>query len=294
MLPPFRILNANSVTDAVKELRRLGDEAKIYAGGTELLILLRHNLIQTKYLLNIKPIGELNSIRRENGAVSIGASITHRRLEVDPTIREMLPMLAGAESQVANIRVRSQGTIGGNLCFNDPHSDPATVLLVHDATVHIAGADGRKQLPLQQFLVGMYSTALAPDELLVSVDVPRLPVAFGSSYLRIHRLQRPTLGVAAAASLRDKTLARVRLAVGCVGPKAVRLTDLEEKLVGTDANAFDETIDESKSYLSKLLDPIDDLLGSADYKIYITGVLLKRALQQAVQNAERKHGGTDV
>lgn len=294
MLPPFKILNAISVTDAVDELRRLGDEAKIYAGGTELLILLRHNLIETKYLLNIKPIGELNSIRRVNGAVSIGASITHRRLEVDPTICEMLPMLASAESQVANIRVRSQGTIGGNLCFNDPHSDPATVLLVHDATVHIAGSNGRKQIPLQQFLVGMYSTAMAPDELLVSIDVPRLPAEFGSSYLRIHRLQRPTLGVAAVASLRDRTLAAVRLAVGCVGPKAVRLTHLEEKLVGSDPNAFRQAIDESKSYLSKLLAPIDDLLGSADYKIYITGVLLKRALQQAVQNAERKQGGTNV
>src|SRR5262245_55330743 len=110
MIPPFKIINLASVTDAITELRHLGDDAKIYAGGTELLILLRHNLIQTKYLLNIKPIGELNSIRRVNGAVSIGASITHRRLEVDLTIREMLPMLASAESQVANIRVRSQGT----------------------------------------------------------------------------------------------------------------------------------------------------------------------------------------
>ena len=81
MLPPFKILNATSVTDAVKELRRLGDDAKIYAGGTELLILLRHNLIQTKYLLNIKPIGELNSIRRVNGAVS------HRRLCNAPATR---------------------------------------------------------------------------------------------------------------------------------------------------------------------------------------------------------------
>jgi aerobic carbon-monoxide dehydrogenase medium subunit len=288
MLPPFKILNVNSVTDAVKELRRLGDDAKIYGGGTELLILLRHNLIRTDYLVNIKPISELNSIQRVNGTVSIGASVTHRRLETDQTIHEMLPMLAGAESQVANIRVRSQGTLGGNLCFNDPHSDPATVLLVHDATVQIAGSNGRRQIPLHQFLLGMYSTALEPDELLLSVDVPRLPSEFGDCYLRIHRLQRPTLGVAAAVSLRNGSLGDVRLAVGCVGPKALRLIELEEKLRGADPRDIRKMIDESKSYLSSLLNPVDDLLGSAEYKIYITGVLLARALHQAVQDVKRK------
>jgi carbon-monoxide dehydrogenase medium subunit len=133
MLPPFKIIAASSVADAVSELARLGDRAKIYGGGTELLILLRHNLVRADHLLNIKPIEELGTIRRVDQTVSIGASVTHRQLETDSMIREMLPMLADAESQVANIRVRGQGTIGGNLCFNDPHSDPATALLIYDA-----------------------------------------------------------------------------------------------------------------------------------------------------------------
>ena len=293
MLPPFKILNVNSVTDAVRELRRLGDDAKIYGGGTELLILLRHNLIRTDYLVNIKPISELNSIQRVNGTVSIGASVTHRRLETDQTIHEMLPMLAGAESQVANIRVRNQGTLGGNLCFNDPHSDPATVLLVHDATVQIAGSNGRRQIPLHQFLLGMYSTALEPDELLVSVDVPCLPAHFGSCYLRIHRLQRPTLTVAAATSLRSGAIEDVRLAVGCVGPTALRLSDLEAKIRGSDPETCRKIVRESKIYLMKILEPIEDLLGSVEYKVYIAGILLERALAQALENAEnqdRKNG----
>ena len=288
MLPPFKIVNVNSATDAVAELRRLGGDAKIYSGGTELLILLRHNLIQTDYLLNIKPIEELNTIRQVDGAVSIGACVTHRRLETDETIREMLPMLASAESQVANIRVRSQGTLGGNLCFNDPHSDPATVLLVHDATVTIEGPNGSRQMSLQRFLLGMYATALEPDELLVSVDVPRLPPEFGGSYLRIHRLQRPTLGVAAAVSSRNGTLGDIRLAVGCVGPTALRLTELEEKIQHSDPKDLHKIIDENKPYLRNLLQPLDDLLGSAEYKLYITGVLLERALLQAIQDTEGK------
>lgn len=293
MLPPFKILNINSVTDAVKELARLGDDARLYGGGTELLILLRHNLVRTEYLLNIKPIVELSVIQGFDDSVLIGAAATHRRLETEQTIREMLPLLAVAESQVANIRVRNQGTIGGNLCFNDPHSDPATVLLIYDAKVRIHGSNGTRQLALQEFLLGMYATALAPDELLVSVEVPMLPRHYGSSYLRIHSLQRPTLGVAVAAARRDGAIEDVRLAVGCVGPKALRLTDVEAKIRHSDPTDSHKIIKEAKPYLRNLLEPIDDLLGSAEYKIYITGILLQRALDQALQDAERRRDGSN-
>ena len=247
MLPPFKILNTNSVGDAVRELARLGDQAKLYGGGTELLILLRHNLLHADYLLNIKPIAELSGIRCDDNSVRIGASVTHRRLETDPIIRDRLPMLADAESQVANIRVRGQGTIGGNLCFNDPHSDPATALLIYDASVTLQGPNGARQMALQQFLRGMYATALEPDELLVSIDVPCLPAEFGSAYLRIHRLQRPTLTVAAAAARRNGAIEDVRLAVGCVGPTALRLTDLEAKIRSGDANDSGKIIREAKT-----------------------------------------------
>jgi carbon-monoxide dehydrogenase medium subunit len=287
MIPPFKLIQAHSTSDAVAELQRLGDDAKIYGGGTELLILLRHNLVQSDYLIDIKSIPELGSIRCANGTVSIGAAVTHRSLETDSTVREMLPMLASAESQVANIRVRSQGTLGGNLCFNDPHSDPATVLLVHDATAQVAGPNGKRQVLLGSFLTGMYSTALEADELLLSVDVPRLPAQFGGSYMRIHRLQRPTLGVAAAVSLRDGALDEVRLAVGCVGPRALRLEELEGNLHGAAPAEISKIIQESKTSLKALLEPIDDLLGSSEYKLYITGVLLERALHEAVHNATR-------
>lgn len=291
MLPPFKIIAASSAAEAVSELARLGDQAKIYGGGTELLILLRHNMVQADYLLNIKPIEELGMIHRVDHSVSIGASVTHRRLETDPTIRDMLPMLADAESQVANIRVRGQGTIGGNLCFNDPHSDPATALLIYDANVIVQGPNGRRQIPLREFLRGMYATALESDELLVSVDVPCLPAQFGGAYLRIHRLQRPTLTVAAAASRRNDAIDDVRFAVGCIGPMALRLTELEAKVRGSNPGDGCKIIREAKSYLKDKLEPIDDLLGSAEYKVYIAGVLLERALLQALRNGEQNQDG---
>ncbi len=282
MLTPFHLLHPTSVPEATGELQRLGDRVKVYAGGAELLLLLRHKLLATEHLLNIKNIAELNGIVREGPLVRIGATVTHQRLESDTLVRQCLPMLAYAESQVANIRVRNQGTLGGNLCFNDPHSDPGTTLLVYEATAVLAGPSGSRRVPLDDFLVGMYQTALESDELLVEIQVPLLPPGFGSVYLRLHRFQRPTLGVAVAAMMQNERIAGVRLAVGCIGPKAERLRELEAQLIGASLIEAGRVVREAKQRLADLFRPVDDLLGSADYKLYLTQTLLQRGLQQAV------------
>jgi aerobic carbon-monoxide dehydrogenase medium subunit len=284
MLRPFRVLDPCSVPEAAKELARLGDQARVYAGGAELLLLLRHGLIRADHLINIKKIPSLDRIAWDGNTLSIGATVTHHRLETDPLVRENFPMLALAESQVANIRVRNQGTLGGNLCFNDPHSDPGAALLVHEATVVVAGQEKERRMPLHEFLVGMYTTALEPDELLMEVQVPPLPLGWKGTYLRIHRLQRPSLGVAVAVKLQGGRLGGVRLAVGCVGPKPQRLTEFEAKLQGATLEEAKRVMGEGKSYLRELLQPVADLLGSGEYKLYMTHVLLSRALEQAAQS----------
>ncbi len=290
MLNSFRVVHPTTIAEAAGELARLGERARVYAGGAELLLLLRHRLIQAESLIDIKRIPGLNEIRWDGKALRIGATVTHHRLETDLLVRERLPMFSHAESQVANIRVRNQGTLGGNLCFNDPHSDPGAALLVYDAEVTVEGPSGERQLPLNTFLAGMYTTVLAPDELLVRVEVPSLPSGWGSAYLRVLRSQRPTLGVAAAASLSAERLEGVRLAVGCVGPKPERLTELEEKIQDLTVADAQKIIGESKPYLRELLQPVDDLLGSSDYKLYVAAVLLGRALNQAAQSNGEKHG----
>jgi carbon-monoxide dehydrogenase medium subunit len=281
MLNPFRMAHPTTMAEAAGELARLGDAAKVYAGGAELLLLLRRNLIQTDTLIDIKRIRGLDEVSWNGKVVRIGATATHHRLETDAHVRERLPMLGHAESQVANIRVRNQGTLGGNLCFNDPHSDPGTALLVHDTTVAVCGPAGERQVSLGDFLVGMYATALSPEELLARVDVSPLPAGWGGAYLRVHRSQRPTLGVAAAASLSDGLLDGVRLAVGCVGPKPERLGELEKKVRGLSVAEAERVVGEAKRYLAGVLRPVDDLLGSADYKLHVAAVLLGKALRQA-------------
>lgn len=281
MLPPFRLLQPKTVPEAAGELARLRDSARVYAGGAELLLLLRHGLLEADYLVDVKGIPELGELTWDGSALRLGAALTHQRLETDPLVAERLPLLAEAERHVGNIRVRCQGTLGGNLCFADPHADPPTALLVHDPAVTLWGPGGPRSLPLEEFLVGTYETALQPDELLTHLAVDPLPPDWTGSFLRIERFARPTANAAVAARRRDGEIDEVRIAVGCVGPKAMRLRELEGDLRGLTLEAALHAIAASSAYLRGALDPVDDLLGSADYKVHVTAVLLRRALEAA-------------
>jgi aerobic carbon-monoxide dehydrogenase medium subunit len=283
MLGSLQLLQPTTVGEASGALRDFADRGKIYAGGAELLLLMRHGFLQPEILVDVKKIDRLHRITSKDGMLCVGACVTHRTLETDSLVRELAPSFAYAESQVANVRVRNQGTLGGNLCFNDPHSDPGTVLLIHNASVTLGSQRGERQLQLDDFFLDVYETALEPDEIMLDIQIPPLPRGMRSAYLRLHRFQRPTLGVAAALKMSDGTIAESRLAVGCIGPKAQRLPELETKLKGSSVSDAKRILAEQKSYLRDLLRPVDDLLGSADYKLYMTVVLLGQAVEQVGQ-----------
>jgi aerobic carbon-monoxide dehydrogenase medium subunit len=284
MLRSLQLLQPTTVAEASSALQDFAERGKIYAGGAELLLLMRHGFLQSEILVDVKKIDRLHRITSDDGVLCVGACVTHRALETHPLVRQRAPSFAYAESQVANVRVRNQGTLGGNLCFNDPHSDPGTVLLVHNASVTLGSQRGERRLQLNDFFLDVYETALEPDELMLEVRIPALPVGMISTYLRLHRFQRPTLGVAAALKMNDDIIAESRLAVGCVGPKAQRLAELETKINGNSIGDARRILAEQKNYLRDLLRPVDDLLGSAEYKLYMTVVLLGQAVEQAAQN----------
>jgi carbon-monoxide dehydrogenase medium subunit len=283
MLQSLKLVQPTTVAEASVAIEEYGDKAKLYAGGAELLLLLRNGLLETEVLVDVKKIDRLHGISLDNGVLRIGACVTHRALEDSPLALRHAPAFAYAESQVANVRVRNQGTLGGNLAFNDPHSDPGTALLIHDAALIIGSKEGERRVGLDKFFVDMYATALEASELLLEVEVPALPEGMQSAYVRLHRHQRPTLGVAAGVCMTGETIEDVRLAVGCIGPKAERLSELEKRIKGTKINEAKRMVTEQKEYLGGLLRPVDDLLGSAEYKLYMTGVMLGDALDQAAR-----------
>lgn len=281
MLRAFQVVAPTTPAEAVAELAQWGEGGKVYAGGAELVLLLRHGLVEADCLVDVKQVPDLQGITANGAVVRIGAAVTHRQLETEATIRNRLPALARAETQVGNIRVRCQGTLGGNLCFADPHADPPTALLVYEATVGIYGKAGPRRLRLDEFLVGTYETALEPEELLTDIEVPTLAADWNVSFQRIERFHRPTANVAMAAQLRDGHIGDLRLVAGCVGPRALRLSELEETCRGLAVQEAQRALAGAGPYLRSILDPVDDLLGSADYKLRITSVLLQRALDEA-------------
>jgi carbon-monoxide dehydrogenase medium subunit len=191
------------------------------------------------------------------------------------------------EADVANVRVREVGTLGGNLCFAEPHADPGSLLQVYDARAKIEKSGGQRIVPLEELFVGPFETSLEGDELLTEIRVPPLPPRSEAAYLKFGLLERPSVGVAVALTLEDGLLRDVRIAVGCVGPVPRRMRDAEALLRGKEIDNGVALLPEAGRMAARAADAITDLHGSADYKQHLVGVLLTRAFREALAALQR-------
>jgi carbon-monoxide dehydrogenase medium subunit len=299
VLRPFTLHRPASVEEACALLRALGDDAVPYAGGTELLLLMKEGLAAPPHLVDVKRLPGLDAIGDGDGRVVIGATVTHRAVERSALVRERLPIVASVARHVANVRVRNVGTVGGNLAFADPHSDLATLYLALDATVGLASPRGRRTLPLDEFVRGPWDTARAPDELLTSVALAPGGGRLAAAYVKFGIHERPTLGIAVTLRLdgdadpgghggggtRDARVLEARVAVGCVNPRPARARDAEARLRGCPVAAIDDVADDVAALAAAAADPADDLHGSADYKRDMVAVFTRRALRVAAARA---------
>lgn len=284
MLRRFRLEEPESVKDASELLARHGESAKLYAGGTELLLAMKEGLVQYERLVNIKKIAGLDRLRSENGAVVIGSLATHRKVMEAGVLREKLPALVAMERNVANIRVREVGTLGGNLCFAEPHADPGTLLLVLGAKLTAEKASSKREIPMEDFFVGPYETCLEQDELLTEIKIPLPSPRSGVAYLKFGYLERPSVGVAILVALGGgESIAEARVAVGCAGPVPRRIPEAEAVLKGKSLSEASNLVAKAGEIAGRAADAISDLHGSQEYKEHVVGVLLKRAFQTACQ-----------
>jgi aerobic carbon-monoxide dehydrogenase medium subunit len=282
-LPPFELHRPESEEEARELLLRHGDDAAVICGGTELLLLLKLGYAAYGHLVSISRVSELRGISVENGSLAIGAATTHREIESSSLALEHLPALAAMERQVANIRVRNVGTLGGNLCFSDPHSDPATFLLALDAEAEWAD----RRAPLREFLIGPYQTALVPGELLRAVRIPLPAPGTRIVHRKLAFHERPAATVTAAVRVQQQTITDARIAVGSVGPQAVRADAAEARLGGV-ATGDTEAIADAAEKAAEASQAAEDANGSADYKRELVRVLVARCLREAT-NAEAGH-----
>jgi len=285
MLAPFEIHEPATVSEAVDMLTHYDEDASIYAGGTELLLIMKEGLVHYPHLVNIKTIPQMDAIRLgiDEQRLKIGAQATHRQVEQSSLVQEHIPLLSEAAAQIGNLRVRTTGTIGGNLCFAEPHSDPATLLLACGASLDLSGTNGVRTVPIEDFFTGLFETARKPDEILLAISVPILPVGSGSAYSKFSIHARPTATVAVILHMQDSIIDSARVALGSVGPTPVRVVQAEEILRGEKPG--DELFAAAAAHAQAATDAVDDIYGSAAYKAHLAQVLTQRALEQAATRA---------
>jgi len=284
----FDYLEPTTIAEACRLLKEHSGEAKIFAGGAHLTILMKQGLYQPRALINIKKIAELKGIRCHDAELSIGALVTHRELETSALVRDQLPVLCEAEREVANIRVRHMGTVGGNLASGEPLTDLSQIFIALDGKVKITGPNGERTIPVQELFLDFYTTSLADDEIITEVMIPLLPKKSGIEYLRFSSssvVDKPAAGVAVRLTLEpgNETIQLARVVLGCVGATPVRARRAEEILTGKPAS-LDSAVEAGKA-ASQECDPISDLRGSADYKRAIVGTLVRRAAVKAYERA---------
>jgi aerobic carbon-monoxide dehydrogenase medium subunit len=278
-LRPFRLHRPATIEEATELLDELGSSAQPYCGGTELLLVAKLGLTDFTDLVDVKRIGELSGIEA-NGGLRIGAAMTHREIEHSEVVQQGWRSLATMERHVGNIRVRNVGTVGGNLCFADPHSDPATYLIAADGWVTARrGGSAPREIPIEQFTRGPYQNALAPGELLVSVHVPAAGPESALVHQKISFSERPAITVAANLTVSDGAVTSARLAVGSIGAVPQRLTAAEEALLGT------EDSERAAEVASHEATPSADANGSVEYKRQLVRVLVSRCVGGALAEA---------
>jgi carbon-monoxide dehydrogenase medium subunit len=287
LLPRFALHAARTVGEAVELLARHGEEATIYAGGTELLLAMKLRVLRYGHLIDVKRIPGLAEVAVRDGALALGALATHHALERHPLVTYHLPAYAALSRTVANVRVRVAGTLGGNLCFAEPHADPPALLAALGATVRLAGPDGERDVPVAEFVLGAFDTARRADEVLTRVIVPL--AARRVAYERFAHLERPTAGVAAVLTLAGAppSVARASVWVGAAGPRPVPVPVVAERLVGVSLAGVGDVLPEAARRGAETCPVDEDIHGSEDYKRHLVAVLIERAVRRAA-GAERE------
>lgn len=282
---PFEYRTPKSLKEVHATLKEFGSDAKLIAGGTSLVIMMRQRLVRPNCLVSLRSVRGLNSIEIHDGGTRIGGLATHREVESSSLLRRRLPVLAETYHHVATIRIRNMATVGGGLAHADPNQDPPPTLIALGATVKATSADGSRVIPLDEFFTDYYETVLKPDEIVTEVFIPKMVPNSAGAYLKfLPRTADDYATVSAAAVLTldktGKTINDVRIALGSVGVTPIRATAAEAVLRGqpVKAEAFAEAGEKAK----EAVDPVSDFRGSAAYKKEMVGVFVRRALEKAL------------
>ena len=281
MIPAaFDYVVPRTLPEAVAELVKRGQEAKVLAGGHSLIPLMKLRLSTPSFLVDIGRVSNLNYIREEDGHIAIGALTTHHDIELSDLLKNKLPLLTSAASQIGDPQVRNRGTIGGAAAHADPFGDFPACLLALDAEFKLVGPKGERSVAAREFFIDTFTTALEPNEILREIRIATPSPGSRATYLKFSRRSQDwaIVAVAAQVTLGGHEVANVAIGLTGMGPKPLRAAAVEKALRGKAAH--DEDIRKASEQAADGTDPPQDLNGSPDYRRHLVQVLTRRALEE--------------
>jgi carbon-monoxide dehydrogenase medium subunit len=282
----FDYQEPTTLKKALSLMEKYDDDARVIAGGTSLIIMMRQRLLMPKVVISLGRIPKFDRITyNKKDGLRIGAGARHRDIELSPDVQKHYPLLHETFRKVAQPRIRNMGTVGGNLAGGDPLTDPGASLIALDAEVTLTSSKGQRRLRLDEFFIDYYQTALEPGELLTEIHVPP-PERSGWSHIKFTPRSIEdfaTVGVAITLKADNGTCEDVRLGLNSVASTIVHAKKAEEVLRGKPIT--DTALHEMGEVAATECDPTDDNRGSADYKLEMVKVLVQRAAQEALQRA---------
>jgi carbon-monoxide dehydrogenase medium subunit len=288
-----KLIKPKSMEEALAERAKYGSDGLPIAGGQSLLVLLRNKLIDPQVLIDLENVTDLHGLKGGDG-LSIGAMTTIYGLLSSAEVQSAAAVLAQAASKVGSTAIRNLGTIGGNLCHNEPGADLPPALLALNAVAELRSAKAARKLPLGEFFRGYFETAVQPDELLCRIEVPNLPEGAAAVYLK-HAISSEDLAIVGVAVVllpdpkKTRGLSEIRIGLGGVSAVPFRATKAESGLKAALLN--DEAIREAGEIASSEAEPMSDPHGSAEYRRKMVKVLVRRAIAAAMEQMERNGNG---
>src|SRR5262245_48949027 len=282
----FDYQEPTTIKKALALMEKYGEDARVIAGGTSLIIMMRQRLLMPKVVISLGRIPRFDKITyKAADGLRIGAGARHRDIELSAAVKKHYPLLHETFRKVAQPRIRNMGTVGGNLAAGDPLTDPGASLIALDAEVTLSARKGQRTLPLDEFFVDYYQTALEPGELLTEIHVP-LPQRPGWSHIKFTPRSIEdfaTVGVALTLRANNGFCEDVRVGLNSVASTIVHAKQAEATLRGKQIT--DDLLRQMGDVAASEVDPNDDNRGSADYKREMVKVLVRRAVQEALQRA---------
>jgi len=278
----IKFIEPTNISEATLLLDQYADDAKVIAGGTSVVLMLQQKLIAPSVLISLGRISDHDYIRLEDDGLHIGALTKLRDIERSQIVKQSCPALAHTFGVIGNVRVRNQATIGGNLSSADYAADPPAMLTALDARVQVQSPREKREIPLNEFFLGFYTTSLEPNEILTEVIIPAWPSSAHAAYHKYTSISaegRPCVAVGAVADFdNDGKCLDVRIAVGAAVETPQRVAEAEAMTRGS--TLTDELIADIANEYSLKLDPLTDVRGSAWYRKEMIRVFVKRALEE--------------